>query len=393
MRTAPSLSLFPAWKTPALSKHPDAIVVGGGIAGLAIAHRLAGDGLCVTLLERGSCGREASWAGAGIVAPPNPHRDDPMSHLQQRSVDQYAAWASAIHEQSGIDPEYEQCGELQLAFTASEWGILRSQERVGVELQTNDGLPAFQVHAPSEISHVEPIVAKGVLGGLESRCTAQVRNPRLLRALELACRRSDVDVRENAFVRDLVMEGGRVSGVALEQEKLHGGCTILCAGAWSSAIGTRLKKLMPVHPVLGQMILLKLKERRFQRILSYGKQYLVPRRDGHILLGATEEPGAAFRKRNTPAGIGMLTERALQLAPGLADAAVVASWSGLRPGTPDGLPYMGAVPGMDGLWAATGHLRAGLTLAPAIADVLAAMVQGAPLDVDLSCCKPGRVTA
>lgn len=360
------------------------------MVGMAIAHRLAKDGMRITLLERNQCGREASWAGAGIIAPPNPHRRDALATLQLRSVAQYEEWIGEVGEASGIDPEFERCGELQLVFSKSELGILLSEERVAGERLAAGDPPTHVVHKPHEIKQIEPAVTNDILGALDSRSTAQVRNPRVLQALQLACRKAGVDVCEHAAVHDLLMEGDRVLGVMTDTEKITGGHTILCAGAWSSTIGNRLQELMPVHPVLGQMILLKANERPFQHILSHRKYYLVARRDGHILLGSTEEPEAGFRKRNTPQGIGELIAQAIKIAPCLAQVAMAASWSGLRPGTPDGLPYIGPVPGMDGLFAATGHMRAGLTLAPATAEVVAGMLQGREYDIDLSCCRPGR---
>jgi glycine oxidase len=223
---------------------------------------------------------------------------------------QYEEWAACIQDESGIDPEFERCGELQLAFSKSEWGILLSEERVAGE-RLAGGDPATHVaHKPDEVQQIEPAVTTDILGALDSRSTAQVRNPRVLQALKLACTNAGVDLREDVAVRDWLVECDRILGVLTGDEKIQAGQTILCAGAWSSTIGDRLQELMPVHPVLGQIILLKAEQRPFQRILSYGKQYLVPRRDGYILLGATEEPEAGFKKHNTPqVSVRSLSER------------------------------------------------------------------------------------
>jgi glycine oxidase len=147
---------------------------------------------------------------------------------------------------------------------------------------------------------------------------------------------------------------------------------------------------MPVVPVRGQIVLLKLPSRPFTPIISRGKTYLVPRHDGHVLLGATEEPDAGYNKRNTAAGVSKLVASALQMVPSLADAPIEATWAGLRPGTPDDKPYIGPVPGFDGLIAATGHFRTGLTNAPVTAEAVAAMISGRGFDTDLTDCRPGR---
>ena len=374
-----------------MSSTHDVIVIGGGVIGLAVARRLAIDGLRVVLMERGLCGAEASWAGAGIIAPCNPHRDDPLHDLQDRSVRQYADFCAALHEDTGIDPEYDLCGELKLARTPDTLGILRSDAKVGASLTLSDGSPAYRFLSPEQARELEPVIAADTLGGIECRQVASVRNPRLLRALRGSCVKHGALIREACEVCDLIVDASRVTGVVLQGgDRALAGRVILCAGAWSATVDQRLADVVPVHPVRGQVVLMKLPERTFRHVIGRGKQYLVPRRDGHVLLGSTEEPEAGFSKRTTAEGISSLTEMALSVVPSLADATVVASWAGLRPGTPDGQPHLGPVPGFDGLIAATGHRRAGLTLAPATADVVAAFVQEKPYDLDLSRCAPGR---
>lgn len=357
---------------------------------MSIARRLARDGLTVTLCERSTCGREASWAGAGILSPCNPHRNDPIFHFQERSLSLYPQFCMELRAETGIDMEYERCGELQLLFTEDAVNIARSDERAAVGRVIEPGVPLYQWRSRNETCKIEPAVSTEVLGSLECRQTAQLRNPRLLQALRQACLRAGVNLREHAAVDELIIDGSRVTGVRVGDERLEAGCVVVCAGAWSSAIGKRLANLMPVHPLRGQIVLLQLAHRPFQRIISHGRFYLVPRRDGHVLLGSTEEPHAGFEKRNTAKGISLLMEKALRMVPSLADAPVQAIWSGLRPGTPDDKPYLGPVPDHDGLIAATGHFRTGLTLAPATADAVAAAVQNRPYDIDLNSCRPGR---
>ena len=368
----------------------DIVVIGGGVIGLTIARRLAKDGLAVTLLERAQVGREASWAGAGVLAPPNPHRKDAVAALQLRSLTMYPGFCRELMGESGIDPEYEPCGELEVAFDEAGFQVLREDERAAGGRQRSDGRPAFEIHSGEAIRRIELVVSSEVVGLLECRETAQVRNPRLLRALHTACIRAGVVIREDSPVRDFIVEGDRVVGVRTETGSIAASHVVLCAGAWSSRIGDRLQSLMPIHPVRGQMVLLKLDRRPFGRIIARGKSYLVPRRDGHVLLGATEEPEAGFTKRNTAKGVAGLLERAVRMAPMLADAPVAATWSGLRPGTPDDMPYIGKVPGLEGLIAATGHYRTGLTLAPVTAEVVAAIIHEKSYDIDMTCCQPGR---
>ena len=373
-----------------LNKTFDTLVVGGGIIGLTVARRLALDGLKVTLLERGACGREASWAGAGVLAPRNPHRKDAISALTTWSLERYPQFVATLLGETGVDPEYDRCGELELLFTDEAVATARADERAGQRVIAPDGTNAYRLLSPVDAVALEPAIARDVLGALECKVTAQVRNPRLLAALKASCTRLGVTLHEGQAVRELLQTGERVSGVRTDGGEVRAAWTVLCAGAWSSTLSPRLTRIMPVHPVRGQMVLLQLDAPSFRQIVSRGKTYLVPRRDGHVLLGATEEHDSGFEKRNTPVGLSDLIGKGLQLAPGLGTARVAATWSGLRPGTPDERPYLGPIPGMDGLIAATGHFRSGLTLAPATAEVVAALISERDFEIDLSICRPGR---
>jgi len=359
-----------------VSTHPDVIVVGGGVIGLSIGRRLALDGLAVTVLERGQCGAEASWAGAGVLTPCNPHRRDAVAELRQKSLALYPQFCAVLREESGVDPEYEECGELELALDESSLRSLQSDAEAGRDQMTRDGQPAYQFHEPTAAHRLEALAAPTILGALECRLTSQVRNPRLLQALKIVCERKGVGIREQTEVVGLIREASRVIGVQTKSEKIHAKCTVICAGAWSSKIDPELRKSLPVHPVRGQMICMKFDHRPFTHVIARGKTYLVPRRDGHVLLGATEEHDSGYNKRTTASGIAGLLEKGMRLVPAIRDAAIVATWAGLRPGTPDENPIIGPVPGSPGLLAATGHFRSGLILAPITADLIANPING-----------------
>jgi glycine oxidase len=292
-----------------------------------------------------------------------------------------------------VDPEYEACGELDLLFAEDDRRIAESDAAAGRGRVLADGGPSYVLHDRDATRRLAPAASDQIVGSLECRETAQVRNPRLLRALQIACFQSGVTIREESEVVDFIVRDRRIIGVELSQERVHGGSVVLCAGAWSSRIGKRLAGILPVHPVRGQMILLKAEGPPFRPILSRGKTYLVPRRDGHVLLGSTEEPDAGYEARTTAQGIARLLEKALRLAPGLAALPVAATWAGLRPGTPDERPYVGPVPGYEGLFAAAGHFRAGLTLAPITAEAVACLMLGRAFFADLTPLRPGRTPA
>lgn len=373
-----------------MSRSADVVVIGGGVIGLTVARRLALDGAAVELLERDECGRGASWAGAGIIAPCNPHRSDPIFHLHQRSLAAYPGLCAELLDETGIDSEYDACGAVELLFTEQSVHLARSDAQAAGSRTTGDGESILQLLAADQVPRFAPMATRELLGALVCRQTAVVRNPRLLAALRESCLRLGMRIRERTQVTGLVTSGTTVTGVAASEGMIAAKTVVLCAGAWSSSVDPRLAAIMPVHPVRGQMILLKLEQRAFSRVITKGKTYLVPRRDGHVLIGSTEEPDAGFRARCTSDGVAKLTSTAVHLVPSLADAPVVGAWAGLRPGTLDDKPFLGRVPGYDGLIAATGHFRAGLTLAQVTADVVAVLCADREYDLDLSCCAPGR---
>lgn len=368
----------------------DVIVVGGGVVGLTVARQLARDGFQTALVERHTCGREASWAGAGILAPRNPHAADALTDLRRRSLALFGPFCADLLSETGIDPEYDACGAIDVCLTDQDLRVVREDAAASAGRVTADGKPVLEVIPAEQVRQLEPMLTPNLLAALLYRETATVRNPRLLQALQASCCGAGGSIHEHAPVEHWLFDGDRVRGVVTPQRTLVADHVVLCAGAWSPLIGEQLGTLIPGHPVRGQMVLMKFDAPPLKHVIQRGKVYLVPRRDGHVLLGATEEHDAGFDKRCTAKGVGWLIEKGIELAPALADAPVVATWSGLRPASKDNAPYIGPVPGMPGLIAATGHFRSGLTLAPVTAEAVSAMIRGQTYEVDLSACAPGR---
>ena len=380
-----------------MSAGSDVAVVGGGVIGLSVADRLARAGVGVTLLERGTCGRESSWAAAGVLKPSNPNRRGLMQQLQRTSLEMFPDYCADLQERTGIDPEYVRCGSIELLFGDQRYRMALSEERAGAKrgLLMADGQPEWQMLTVPEARELEPCISGDCLGALLCWLSAQVRNPRLLRALVAACRSAGVHIRENTAATALAVEGDRVTGVVTKAGTIRADRVVVCAGAWSSEVDPRAGGQMPTHPVRGQVVLLDGSAEagaRVGHIVDRQGCYLVPRSDGLVLVGATVEDESGFDRRTTAAGVGKLMEDALSLVPALAEAGVVALWAGLRPGTPDRRPYIGPVPGLDGLIAATGHYRTGLALAPITAEIVADFVLRGTCDRNLSLCRPGRST-
>lgn len=366
------------------------MVIGGGVIGLSAALWLRRAGVSVTVLERGECGREASWAAAGVLSPPNPHRTDPLFHIHQASLGMYREFCEELKGLTGIDPQYIRSDALDLLTTEQAVQMAKSDVRAMGDGRTEDGRPLMEVLTADEARVVEPGVGDAPAYLLDRR-TAQVRNPRLMQALTAACEKLGVVIEEDCTVTGLIREGSRVRGVTADTSTHFADFVVLAAGAWSTQVlDESSAPLVPVHPVRGQMILLCTERAPFSHIINMKKTYLVPRCDGLILLGATVEPEAGFDKHNTAAGVGKLMADAMAMMPCLAEAPVAAMWAGFRPGTPDSRPHIGAVPGSEGLIAATGHFRTGLALAPITARIVCELVTAGKTSFDLSRCAPGR---
>jgi glycine oxidase len=336
-----------------MQKTSDVLVVGGGVIGLTTAYRLAGRGVSVRLIERGEPGRESSWAGAGIIPPGNPDsaRTD-VDLLRAVSSQMFPALSEELRGCTGIDNGYRVCGGLEFFENAEEetrYTSLWQAERL-----------AFERRTPSQLQSLEPNLQPSTRHGVELPGMAQVRNPWHLQALIAACRSAGVELQSNVAFSAWETDGNRVVAVRTESgERLVAGQYLLAAGAWSAKLLQPLGIDLPVVPVKGQIVLFRTPRPLLNRIIGVGKMYLVPRADGRLLAGATEEPEAGFRKETTPIGREHLLQFAYGLCPALRDAA------GLRPGSRDGKPYLGNVPGFSNLFFAGGHYRAGIQQSPA----------------------------
>jgi glycine oxidase len=205
---------------------------------------------------------------------------------------------------------------------------------------------------------------------------ANIRNPRLLKSLKAALLAlPGVTVHEQCAVSGFIREGQRIVGVHTDAGDVRGDQVVLAAGAWSGELLGSLGLELPVEPVKGQMILFKCASDFLSSMVLAKGRYAIPRRDGHILVGSTLEH-EGFDKTPTTSALESLKASAVELIPALADAQVVGHWAGLRPGSPEGIPYIGEVPGFAGLWLNCGHYRNGLVLAPASCQLFTDLMLG-----------------
>lgn len=368
----------------------DVVVIGGGIVGMSCAWQLAKEGLRVTLLDRGLCGQEASWAGAGVLQCGSWHRHDPLVTLLRESLKRYDAFAAELRERTKIDPEFIHCGSFELLFEDQQYRMAASEVRAAESHRATYGRAVLELLPPEEARKIEPSINAELLGVKANSVTCQVRNPLLVAAAKSACLLSGVTIIEHCAAREIVQEGDKVVGVRADTGTFSTPNVVLSAGPWSSLIEEEVGRLVQVYPVRGQIVLLETPRRLFSHIVERGKCYMVPRLDGRIVVGATEEHETGFDKRNTAEGVCHLLTLCQKLVPGLAGVTVVRTWAGLRPGTPDRGPYLGAVPGWRGLWSATGHFRSGLILAPLTGEIITDLIVRGSTPWDIARLAPGR---
>lgn len=363
----------------------DVAVVGGGVVGLSIAYVLAREGVRCAVFDRGRMGREASWAGAGLL-PAICERVDssPLNSLRSWSALLYPEWSVALKESTGVDNGFRRTGGVDVAMTEAEEADLHvAAGRWRREKVVYEKMP------PGDYVRVEPALNPALRAVYYLPDRAQIRNPWHLRALEAHLGRSGVQLRPECPVLSLCIAGNRVIGVETAEGRTPCGAAVIAAGAWSEGLLATLGIELPTPPLKGQIVLLRAAKRLLSRIVEHGRNYLVPRDDGRVLIGATEEY-AGFDKRSTPVAIRDLIDVALMLSPALAETEVERAWAGLRPGSIDTRPYLGTLPGYANLHVATGHKRAGIQLAPATAEVVADLVLGRKPRIDLVGFAPGR---
>lgn len=343
----------------------DFIVIGGGVIGMMTARELAQSGANVTLVERRQCAQESSWAGGGIVSPLYPWRyTAPVTQLATWSQSSYIHLADELIGETGYDPELRQKGMFMLSVD-DEADALAWAAEFHRPLRKVDG---------DFVYRKEPNLAPGVESAIWMPEVASIRNPRLGRSLrESLVINPRITLVEQAEVTGLLLNGERIEGVKTVGGEYRAEMTIIAGGAWSGQLLSPLGVELPVEPVHGQMMLYKAEPGLIDRVVLSGGRYLIPRNDGRILVGSTLER-IGFEKRTTDEARASLHETALSIMPALKDYPIEHHWSGLRPGSPEGVPYIGAVPGYEGLWVNAGQFRNGLVLAPASTRLLVDLV-------------------
>ncbi|MFF5107823.1 glycine oxidase ThiO [Streptosporangium sp. NPDC000509] len=351
-----------------MADHLDLLVVGGGVIGLSVAWRAAVRGHRVTVADPAPASG-ASHAAAGMLAPVSEvtYTEEPLLRLGLASLKRWPAFAAELADASGHDLDYRTDGTLDVAFGSDDLAALDDLAAFVSKL----GLPAERLTG-RECRRLEPMLAPAVRGGLLAGGDAWVDPRRVTAALLAALERAGGTL-VRARAAELITASGRATGVRLSTgESVGADLVVLAAGAWSGSLeGVPPEALPPVRPVKGQIMRLRSPApilRRCVRGVVHGSHvYLVPRGDGETVLGATQEE-MGFDTRVTAGGLWELLRDARELVPGVTELEVAEMTAGMRPGTPDNLPLIGATI-VPGLHLATGHHRGGVLLAPLTADL------------------------
>lgn len=349
----------------------DVLIIGGGVIGLSIARELRRRGAGkITVIEKGMCGREASWAAAGMLSPDiDAEEPDDLYRLCSASRDMYAAFAAELLDETGVDIELDCTGTLKVAFNEDDGRQFlekyRKQAAMGIAVET---------YSLEDILKVEPHLSSTITVGAFYPNDWQVENRRLLAALLRYAELNLIDVRENIEVAGVIVENDTARGVQTTDGPVYADHTIIATGAWTSLIKLGDSRMpFAVKPIRGQIVEFQGPPSTFVNVVWSDRGYIVPRLDGRVLAGATSED-VGFDHSVTGDSRAELISMASQIAPIVGTMDVIDHWSGLRPFAGDGKPVIGKLNGIDGLTIATGHYRNGILLAPLTALLVAERV-------------------
>ncbi len=352
----------------------EVLIIGGGVIGLSIAHEMHKQGAKrISIIEKGICGEESSWAAAGMLGPQAEADEGGLFFdMTLASRDLYPEFAAELEAETGIEVGLDRSGTLYLAFTDEDLRLLRDR----YEWQKEVGLPVELLTA-GEARRAEPFASPSVREALFFPGDWQVDNRKLLAALHKYAEINGIQIIENTSVERLIVEENRVVGVETASGEIRGEQTVLATGAWTSLIKVGVADMpFKVEPVRGQIIAFHTAKQLFKHVVYTRRGYIVPRTDGRILAGSTTE-FVGFEKAATDSAAASLREIASEIAPSIASLSIADHWTGLRPFTADGLPVLGPIAGIEGLTIATAHYRNGILLAPLTAKIVSErLVQG-----------------
>lgn len=347
-------------------------IAGGGIIGLSIALELASAGAEVTVLERGQPMCEASWAAAGMLAADDPENPPELAELSQLSRKLWPGYRNRVAGLSGMPIPFRTTTTLQGPRRGERWNRCALPGTILTAAQAAGQCPGLNTEERPEYLLLDEL-------------SLDPRN--LCTALPRAATAAGVRILPESGVLNLRETSGRIE-VESPTGLLVADKAVIATGAWAAALMPPTTAPLGLEPRKGHIVTVQLPEgARLPVVLRTPEIYLVPRGDGRVVIGATVER-EGFNKAVNEAVIARLIEEAALLFPAVRRAEIVECWTGLRPGSADGLPVLGWV--SEHIYAATGHYRNGILLAPATARLAALAVTGGQPELDLSCFGPSR---
>jgi glycine oxidase len=357
----------------------DVAIIGGGINGASIAYQLSKIGRKVIIIEKNQLACQASSAAAGMLAAQAElEQDGPLYQMALKSQKMFSDLSSELFEYSGVDIEYVNKGLLKIA--ESEEIALEVKKQVTFQRNWD---PAIKWLDTKELREMEPSLSSSLAGGMYLPNDGHVQPAKLTQAFAKAAVNFGAEIRQNTEVLSFNFENSQVKGVITTNGIVNCDQVVVATGAWSAKLMRESGIDIRVYPVKGECFSVRTEKPIINTTIFSDKRcYLVPKRNGEIYIGATMIENT-FDKTVTPKGIASLIERATQLVPEIKDAAWERVWSGIRPQTGDGLPYIGEHPRWQGLFVAAGHFRNGILLSPITGKLVADLVAGNLLNDNL----------
>lgn len=361
-------------------------IIGAGINGLMSALELSEQGIEVHIYDQQQAGREASWAGGGILSPMYPWRyPQPVNALAKHAKALYTEWNQKLLPATGIDFQIQQTG--MLIFDQKDFDIGLNYANTHQE-----PMQICQHLTQKDIQKLNPKVSKQFQEALFFPELSNVRNPRLLQSLiNYLKHQLNVTFHENIKISKFCIQDSHVTGIEDEQKVIYShDHTIIATGAWSVNWSAQLNLQIPVYPIQGQMVLFKTPKNWLTTMCMNEVMYLIPRKDGHIVCGSSMKD-IGFDKALCVHTQQNILNACFEMIPELQKFPMIKQWTGLRPSSPTGIPYIGAYPQLNNLWLNTGHFRNGLCMGAASARLLRQLILKQPCIEDPTPYQPSQL--
>ncbi|BAD64271.1 MULTISPECIES: glycine oxidase ThiO [Shouchella] len=362
------------------------IVLGGGVIGLSVAFQLAMDGKTVSVLEINTCGGQASGAAAGMLAPYSEISEDPddFFRLCLASLRAFKEWQASVKQESGMTFEFTESGSLHCVYHEADLLSLATrkawQEEFGAKVD---------VLTREELKKKEPELAEDIIGAIHYPEEAHVYAPDYVKALQQACRNRGVHIYEQLKHVSLVKTEPHIELQSASGQRFTADQLVVATGAWAKELESQLGLNLPIYPIRGQICAYNIEPGRIRHILYTSQGYLVPKANGTLVNGASEDI-AGFQTEITDKGIRRLTNWNHKIVPFLAELTPFHKWAGLRPATQDGYPLIGFLRNHPRVFMACGHYRNGILLSAITAKVASAQLAGQKPPVPIALFDPDR---